>query len=61
MNQPQNPCMKSQYVDMMPKANNMGLKTLCISAMIDMIALMDELGRGRYLVGFSVSTIKNIA
>ncbi len=45
MNLPQDPYMKSQYVNMMLKVNNMDLKTLCISANIDMIALLNELGR----------------
>ena len=37
--------MKSQYVNMMLKANNMDLETFCVSAGIDMIALQCELGR----------------
>ena len=45
MNLPQDPYMKSQYVNMMLKANNMDLKALCISANIDMITLLNELGR----------------
>ena len=45
LNLPQDPHMKSQHVNMMLKANNMDLKTLCISANIDMIALLNELGR----------------
>ena len=45
MNLPQDPYMKSQYVNMMLMANNMDLKILCISANIDMIALQNELGR----------------
>ena len=45
MNLPQDPFMKSQYVNMMLKANNMDLKTFCISAGINMIALETELGR----------------
>lgn len=45
MNLPQDPYMKSQYVNMMLKANNMDLKALCISENIDMIALLNELGR----------------
>ena len=45
MQLPNDPFMKSQYVNMMLKANNMDLKTLCISANIDMIALLNELGR----------------
>lgn len=45
MNLPQDPYMKSQYVNMLLKTNNMDLKTLCISANIDMIALLYELGR----------------
>ena len=45
MNLPQDPYMKSQYVNMLLKANHMDLKTLCISANIDMIALINEMGR----------------
>ena len=45
MNLPANPYMKSQYVNMMLKTNNMDLKTFCISANIDMIALLNDLGR----------------
>lgn len=45
MNLPQDPYMKSQYVNMLLRSNNMDLKTLCISANIDMIALLNELGR----------------
>ena len=37
--------MKSQYVNMMLKANNMDLETFCLSAGINMIALLNELGR----------------
>ena len=37
--------MKSQYVNMLLKANNMDLETLCMSAGINMIALLNELGR----------------
>jgi len=37
--------MKSQYVNMMLKANNMDLKTFCVSAGINMISLITELGR----------------
>ena len=37
--------MKSQYVNMMLKANNMDLNTFCMSAGIDRIALETELGR----------------
>lgn len=37
--------MKSQYVNMLLKANNMDLETLCVSAGINMIALLNELGR----------------
>jgi hypothetical protein len=37
--------MKSQYVNMMLKANNMDLKTFCISSNIDMISLQYELGK----------------
>lgn len=42
---PQDPFMKSQTVNMMLKAINMGLETFCISANINMIALQCELGR----------------
>ena len=45
MNLPQDPYMKSQYVNMMLKANNMDLKTLCVSAGINMISFITELGR----------------
>ena len=45
MNLPQDPYMKSQYVNMMLKANNMDLETFCISANINMIALQYELGK----------------
>ena len=44
MELPQDPFMKSQYVNMMLKANNMDLETFCVSAGIDMIALQCELG-----------------
>ena len=37
--------MKSQYVNMMLRANRMDLETFCLSAGIDMIALQCELGR----------------
>ncbi len=45
MNLPQDPFMKSQYVNMLLKANNMDLESLCISANINMIELQCELGR----------------
>lgn len=45
MELPRDPFLKSQYVNMMLKANNMDLKTFCISANIDMISLTTELGR----------------
>ena len=45
MNLPQDPFMKSQYLNMMLKANDMDLSTLCMSAGIDRIALEIELGR----------------
>ncbi len=45
MNLPQDPFMKSQYVNMMLRANNMDLETFCLSAGINMIALLNELGR----------------
>ena len=54
MNLPQDPYMKSQYVNMLLKANNMDLKTLCISANINMIALLNELGRA----GISYDPVK---
>ena len=37
--------MKSQYVNMMLKANNMDLYTFCVSAEINVTALEAELGR----------------
>jgi hypothetical protein len=49
MNLPQDPYMKSQYVNMMLKANGMDLETFCLSAGIDMIALQCELGRAGIL------------
>ena len=45
MELPQDPYMKSQYVNMLLKANDMDLKTLCMSAGINMISLITELGR----------------
>jgi len=45
MNLPSDPFMKSQYINMMLKANNMDLETLCASAGINMISLLTELGR----------------
>ncbi len=45
MNLPQDPYMKSQYVNMMLKANGMDLSTFCISDNINMIELQFELGR----------------
>lgn len=45
MELPQDPYMKSQYVNMLLKANDMDLKTLCVSAGINMISLITELGR----------------
>ena len=45
MNLPQDPYMKSQYVNMMLKANGMDLSTFCISANINMIELQYELGK----------------
>ena len=45
MHLPEDPYMKSQYVNMLLKANNMDLETLCVSAGINMIALLNELGR----------------
>ena len=46
--------MKSQYVNMILKANNMDLKTFCIGANINMIALLNELGRA----GISYDAVK---
>ena len=46
--------MKSQYLNMMLKANDMDLSTLCMSAGIDRIALEIELGRA----GISYDTNK---
>ena len=37
--------MKSQYVNMMLRANGMDLSTFCISANINMIELQYELGK----------------
>ena len=37
--------MKSQYVNMMLKANNMDLNTYCVATGTDPIALEAELGR----------------
>ena len=45
MNLPADPYMKSQYVNMMLKANNMDLETFCTSANINLIALLNDLGR----------------
>ena len=45
MNLPQDPYMKSQYVNMMLRANGMDLSTFCISANINMIELQYELGK----------------
>ena len=42
---PEDPYMKSQYVNMLLKANNMDLEALCVSAGINMIALLNDLGR----------------
>ena len=44
MNLPQDPFMKSQYVNMMLRADNMDLETFCLSAGIDMVTLLYELG-----------------
>lgn len=49
MNLQQDPFMKSQYVNMMPRANNMDLETFCLSAETDMATLLYELGRARIL------------
>ena len=54
MNLPQDPYMKSQYVNMMLKANGMDLETFCMSTGIDMIALQCELGRA----GISYDPVK---
>lgn len=45
MNLPQDPFMKSQYVNMMLKANNMDLNTFCTSAGINRVKLETELGQ----------------
>lgn len=45
MDMPQDPFMKSQYVNMMLKANNMDLNTYCVATGTDPIALEAELGR----------------
>lgn len=45
MSTPQDPYMKSQYVNMMLKANNMDLNTYCTTTGTDPIALEAELGR----------------
>jgi hypothetical protein len=45
MHLPKDPYIKSQYVNMLLKTNNMDLKTLCISFNIDMIELQYELGK----------------
>lgn len=42
---PQDPFIKSQYINMMLKTNNMDLQTFCISANIDMIKLLYEMGK----------------
>ena len=44
MNLPQDPFMKSQYVNMMLKTNQMDLQSFCISAGIDMNQLLCQLG-----------------
>ena len=49
MNLPHDPFMKSQYVNMMLKANNMDLDTFCISAGINRISLEIELGKAGIL------------
>lgn len=45
MDLPQDPFMKSQYVNMMLKANDMDLNTFCLSADVDRIKLETELGQ----------------
>lgn len=45
MNLPHDPYMKSQYVNMYLKANNMDLETLCSITNIDPIKLQAELGK----------------
>ena len=42
---PQDPFIKSQYINMMLKTNNMDLQTFCISANIDMNQLLYDMGR----------------
>ena len=54
MNLPSDPYMKSQYVNIMLKANGMDLETFGISAGIDMIALQYELGKA----GISYDPVK---
>ena len=44
MKLPQDPYMKSQYVNMMLKTNHMDLQSFCISAGIDMNQLLCQLG-----------------
>lgn len=44
MNLPKDPFMKSQYVNMMLKANNMDLNTYCTITGIDPVSLEAELG-----------------
>ena len=45
MNLPQDIYMKWQTVNMLLKVNDMDLETFCISANINMITLLQELGR----------------
>ena len=45
MNLPQDPYMKSVYVNMMLKANRMDQSTFCISFNINLIELQYELGK----------------
>ena len=45
---PTDPYMKSQQVNMLLKANEMDLETLCISANINMVELQYELGKAGY-------------
>ena len=44
MDMPKDPYMKSQYVNMMLKANNMDLNSYCIATGTDPITLQAELG-----------------
>jgi hypothetical protein len=45
MNLPQQASMQSQHVNIMPKANHMGLKTWLMGSSIHMIAPSNETGK----------------